>query len=306
LQEFTADDYDAPPKRGKTGERGCVGGRDINVNAGDLCAFSCSFDFCPESLCECRVEGKIKALPAEVGGMDDIIAFDELDVDLNRLCKFACKHGYCPDNICTHPVVDRDEDGIEEYDPENDPTQFDKDAARKENAMRCLIYKDPRYRDDSVNQCYDVCKPAMDEAKAAGRTTNYGCMGFWPTAQYPNGIPWEKFPGKSVEVAPAKCSCDNWVLNELADTIIEALPMIAQVSRTEMNRVNDIANSSDRMLHSHVFAEVRPRCRREFPYWRYRESYRSRFGYVAHHYVNYLKLHGTPGQAIRQPTEPSF
>ncbi|KAF2132617.1 carbohydrate-binding module family 24 protein [Dothidotthia symphoricarpi CBS 119687] len=229
LQQFTSDDFDAPPKNGAPGTRGCVGGRDINVNTGDLCAFSCSFDFCPETLCECRVEGKIKALPAEVGGMDDIIAWDELDVDLNRLCRFACKHGYCPDNVCTHPIVEPDEDGIVMYDPENDPTQFDYDAARKANEMNCLIYKDPEFRDASVNQCYAPCKPAMDEAEAEGRTTNYGCVGFFPTAQYPDGIPWQKYPGTSYEVAPAKCSCDNWLLNEIADTIIEALPIIAQI-----------------------------------------------------------------------------
>jgi hypothetical protein len=306
LQEFTTDDYDAPPKNGKPGERGCVGGRDINVNAGDLCAFSCSFDFCPETLCECRVEGKIKALPAEVGGMDDIIALDELDVDLNRLCKFACKHGFCPDTICIHPVVDPDEDGVVMYDPENDPTQFDKDAARRENAMTCLIYKDPKYRDASVDQCYSVCKPAMDEAKEAGRTTNYGCMGFYPTAQYPNGIPWQKYPGKSIEVAPARCSCDNWLLNEIVDTVIEALPMIAQVRRIEPNYVRRVADVSDRMLHPHVFAEVRPRRRREFPYWRHRESHRGWLRYVARHCVKCLVHCDTPSQAVQQSIRPSL
>ena len=153
---------------------------DINVNTEYLCAFSCSFDFWPETLCECRVEGKIKALPKEAGGMDDIIAVDKLDVDLNRLCRFACKHGYCPENVCTHPVVDPDENGIVMYDPENDPTQFDYDAARRGNETNCLLYKDPRFWDASVDQCYLPCKRAMDEAKAAGRTTNYGCLGFYP------------------------------------------------------------------------------------------------------------------------------
>lgn len=281
LQEFTSDDFDAPPKNGAPGTRGCVGGRDINVNTADLCAFSCSFDFCPEALCECRVEGKIKALPAEIGGMDDIIAWDELDVDLNRLCKFACKHGYCPDDVCGHPVVDPDEDGVVMYDPENDPNQFDYDAARQANAMNCLIYKDPKYRDASVQSCYAPCKPAMDAAKEEGRTTNYGCVGFFPTKDYPNGIPWQNYPGASYEVAPAKCSCDNWLLNEIADTIIEALPIIAQVRLIEQNFVRHFADVPDRMLHPHVLAEVRARRRLELPDWRRRESSGRWHGYVA-------------------------
>lgn len=30
-------------------------------------------------------------------------------------------------------------------------------------------------------------------------------------------------------IAPGQCLCDNWLLNEIADTIIEALPIIAQI-----------------------------------------------------------------------------
>ncbi|KAF2729337.1 glycoside hydrolase family 18 protein [Polyplosphaeria fusca] len=226
LQAFTTDDMNAPPKNGAPGTRGCVGGRDINVNTGDLCAFSCSFDFCPESLCECAVEGKIKALPSEVSNTDDIIAWDELDVDLNRLCKFACKHGYCPDNICTHPVVDPDENGLVMVGDPNNPNGFDYDAARQENMKHCLIYKDPRFRDAGVNQCYPVCKPALDQAAKEGRTSNYGCVGSYPLDK---PIPWSKYPGTSYDVAPATCSCDNFLVNEIADLIIEAMPIIAQI-----------------------------------------------------------------------------
>jgi hypothetical protein len=244
LQEFTTDDFDKPPKTRDPGQQGCVGGRDFNVNTGDLCEFSCAFDFCPETLCECRIEGRVKAPPSEVGGMDDIVAFDEMDVDLNRLCKFACKHGYCPDNICTHPIKDPDEDGVLEYDPD-DPNQFDKDKARQENAERCLVYRDSSLHGSGADQCYEVCKPATDAAKAEGRTTNYGCVGFWPTKDYPNGIPWQKIPGTSTEIAPAKCSCDNWLLNEIADTIVEALPIIAQVRLLKCNLFqNFVANLS--------------------------------------------------------------
>lgn len=30
-------------------------------------------------------------------------------------------------------------------------------------------------------------------------------------------------------MAPGKCICDNYLINEIADTVIEALPIIAQV-----------------------------------------------------------------------------
>jgi hypothetical protein len=231
--------------------------------------------------------------------MDDIIAWDELDVDLNRLCKFACKHGYCPDDVCGHPIVDPDEDGVVMYDPENDPNQFDYDAARQANAMNCLIYKDPKYRDASVQQCYAPCKPAMDEAKEEGRTTNYGCVGFFPTKDYPNGIPWQKYPGASYEVAPAKCSCDNWLLNEIADTIIEALPIIAQVRLIEQDFVRNFADVADRLLHPHVLAEVRPRRRLELPNWRRRKGSGRWHGYVvASHCVKCLVHCSKPGHAF--------
>jgi hypothetical protein len=47
-------------------------------------------------------------------------------------------------------------------------------------------------------------------------------MGFWPGQKI---IPWYQVPG-GPEMTPGRCLCDNWVLNELADTVLEALPMI--------------------------------------------------------------------------------
>ncbi|RYP06455.1 hypothetical protein DL766_010222 [Monosporascus sp. MC13-8B] len=87
LQAFTSDDFESAPGNGAPGKEGCVMGRDESVNSGYLCAFSCKYDFCPDSLCSCRVTGPIEPPPPEVKGMDDIIAWDELDLDLNRLCR---------------------------------------------------------------------------------------------------------------------------------------------------------------------------------------------------------------------------
>ncbi|KAL5316124.1 hypothetical protein ACEPPN_017002 [Leptodophora sp. 'Broadleaf-Isolate-01'] len=75
-------------------------------------------------------------------------------------------------------------------------------------------------------QCYNTCKPQLEAAKEAGKTSNYGCMGFYPLDK---AIPWEKPPGTHDFIAPGQCLCDNWLLNEIADTVIEALPIIAQI-----------------------------------------------------------------------------
>ena len=92
LQSFTSDDMEVAPERPLSGEEGCVSGEDNTTNSGDLCEFSCTFAFCPESLCTCVSTGPLIELPPETP-KSDVIAWDELDVDLNRLCKFACTHG---------------------------------------------------------------------------------------------------------------------------------------------------------------------------------------------------------------------
>ncbi|RYP12509.1 hypothetical protein DL766_009948 [Monosporascus sp. MC13-8B] len=87
LQAFISDNFESASGNGAPGKEGCVMGRDESVNSGYLCAFSCKYDFCPDSLCSCRVTGPIEPPPPEVKGMDDIIAWDELNLDLNRLCR---------------------------------------------------------------------------------------------------------------------------------------------------------------------------------------------------------------------------
>jgi hypothetical protein len=224
LQSFTTEDMNASPDRAKTGEIGCSAGRDLTLNSWDLCQFTCNYGFCPETLCECTQQGKAYDLPTEVGG--DIIAWDPLDVDLNRLCKFACKYGYCPEDVCTPPVVDEDEDGVQMVNDPNNPDWYDTAAARRENQENCHIYKDPQYRDATVAQCKPICASALADAKAAGRTSSYGCVGSYPLD---GGIPWLNEPGKGPIYAVGKCSCDNFLVNEIADLIIDAFPGIAEV-----------------------------------------------------------------------------
>jgi hypothetical protein len=72
----------------------------------------------------------------------------------------------------------------------------------------------------------------IDKAEAEGKTTNYGCISREQNKD--GGIAWSRVPGGYV--VPGECLCDNWFLNELADTVLEAMPMIAQV-RTSVARV---------------------------------------------------------------------
>ncbi|KAL7629535.1 hypothetical protein AAE478_001056 [Parahypoxylon ruwenzoriense] len=218
LQSFTADDMDTPPDRPKSGE-GCVSGEDDSVNSGDLCEFSCAFGFCPESLCTCITTGPLQDLPAEKAPVN-VTAVDESDVDLNRLCKFACKYGYCPEDICITVIPPENE--LVNYD---DPNYYDSADARYQNSQGCIIFNPPD-REVTVNMCKDVCQDQLDGAAEEGRTSNYGCVGFFPLDQ---PIPWDKAPGQPRAAVRGSCSCDNWLMNEIADFVIEALPIIAEI-----------------------------------------------------------------------------
>ncbi|KAF2421787.1 glycoside hydrolase family 18 protein [Tothia fuscella] len=220
LQSFGSDDSNNALDRPRSGN-GCRSGRDDTIDTGDLCEFSCHFGFCPETLCTCRSTGRIRDLPPEKN-VDNVIAWNDADVDTNRLCKFACKYGFCPDDVCTIIEI-----------PEPEPAVFDEDYAynsteiRRRNWERCIVYKDPQYRDLSVQQCKEVCKPEVDAAIAEGRTTNYGCIGFYPLEK---AIPWTEFQASRYGlVANGQCVCDNWLMNEIVDTFIEALPAISQI-----------------------------------------------------------------------------
>lgn len=220
LQSFTADDLNAPPVTPKPGATGCVSGTDKGINSGDLCEFACGHGFCPESLCTCVTTGVVDKLPA--ASEIDVIAWDPADVDLNRLCKFSCKYGYCPQDICTS--VPKAEDA--EIEEDDVAYHFNYTDARWQNAHLCPIFKDSQYRDISVNKCKPVCQAALDDAEKEGRTSNYGCIGNFPIDQ---DIPWTRPPGQNYEMAPGQCFCDNVLVNEIAEFVLDALPIIAQV-----------------------------------------------------------------------------
>lgn len=212
LQEFRDEDKDEPPDRPEEGE-GCVSGRYDTVNSADLCQFACAYGFCPASLCTCLEYATLKPYPAEVPNIN-VRAWSESDVNLNRLCKFSCKYGFCPGEECEviEPEVDW-RDGFDYGDPQY------------LNLDKCLIYRDGRIN-DYTDTCKKYCKPELDAAEP-GATTNYGCSGFVPANEV---VPWTSnlSPRGSI---PGQCACNIWVLNEIADLVLEALPLIAQVSR---------------------------------------------------------------------------
>jgi hypothetical protein len=227
LQKFTADEYGEDSIDRPTGSTGCVQGEDVTVDSGSLCAFSCMYGFCPESLCECLFEDEMEPLPPKKADVDDIVAYDANNVDLNRLCKWACQYGYCPDNICikSQPAIDTSVPSLDELENYYNTTE-----AKLQNAFSCFIYKLPEYRDITMRTCERACRPAVEAAQAEGRTTNYGCVGYYPGK---NEIPWERAPGglPGDDQVMGKCSCDNWLVNEIADNVLEAMPVIAQVCR---------------------------------------------------------------------------
>ncbi|KFY08962.1 hypothetical protein V492_05773 [Pseudogymnoascus sp. VKM F-4246] len=181
LQAFKDEDMDNPAERPENGEGvGCIYGTDDTVNTAELCEFSCSYGYCPTSLCTCTSMGPLYPLLPEIPNVN-VEAHDEADVDLNRLCKFACKFGHCPPDVCTTVTVDNP------YDWRNG---FDYGDQQYQNPQACLIYKHRQYMDVSMDQCKNYCKDVTEEALANG---------------------------------------DDIVMNEIAMTVIEALPIIAQI-----------------------------------------------------------------------------
>ncbi|KAJ9421240.1 hypothetical protein FOXG_17685 [Fusarium oxysporum f. sp. lycopersici 4287] len=234
LQEFTTDDFNASPDRPDSGDA-CIAGNDNTIDSADLCFFSCNYGFCPESLCTCYKKGPVKKLPTKTTE-GEFMSHDLVSVDMNRLCKFACKYGYCPEDVCTRAAVGYNGDNEEDDDDNNDaeytgpmvgdPRYIDTGEIREGHKATCFNYKGDRGPPGSMDTCKAYCKPAMEVAKEEDRLTNYGCI-VWSPINKP--IPWKKVPGSDLEIAAGECSCDNWLVNELAEFVIDALPIIAQI-----------------------------------------------------------------------------
>ncbi|KAM5368692.1 hypothetical protein ACJZ2D_009358 [Fusarium nematophilum] len=232
LQQFTTADFESIPERPKSGH-GCIEGDELGLETDDLCTFSCAYGFCPESLCECLEEGPLRDLP-KTTNRDKVEAYDVLSVDMNRLCKFACKYGYCPPDVCQivnpRPGQEEEDEGVPGV--ITVPPDYDEDSVknRDKNDKQCWIYKDHYMNEQQLEGCRKDCQETLDEAKEEGRTSNYGCILWAPESEGGReAIPWVRQPSTGKLITGGQCSCDNWLLNEVMDDFIEALPAIAQI-----------------------------------------------------------------------------
>ncbi|KAM3422336.1 hypothetical protein BST61_g2695 [Cercospora zeina] len=91
----------------------------------------------------------------------------------------------------------------------------------------CVVYKDLRKRDETMNHCLNFCAHELDKAKEEGRTTNYGCISLGLPDQPPN-IQWKQ-DLYTPDAAAGRCLCDNYEINAITDAVIEALPSVAQI-----------------------------------------------------------------------------
>ncbi|KAJ4021153.1 hypothetical protein NW752_004160 [Fusarium irregulare] len=229
LQRFGNEDFNAPPSIPESGY-GCIRGDDMLDDSLDFCYFTCKYGFCPESICSCQEEGKLRKLP-KVKNKDEVSADDPFNVDLNRLCKFACKYGYCPSEVCKRKSsnsgsvdVDVDEtNGVITV-----PPDYDEDSVktRDENDRMCYIYRVPNDREEGLESCKRQCQPTLDKAKEEGRTSNYGCVSWRPLDE---PVVWQRQPATGLDIIGGQCSCDNYLLNLGMDMIVEALPAIGQI-----------------------------------------------------------------------------
>lgn len=153
LQAFSNADMEIP-ERPSSGQ-GCISGLDLTLNTWDLCEFTCTYGFCPETLCECRAQGDLLPLPRDQGEAD-IEAWSPADVDITRLCKFACKYGYCPDDVC--PAVVND-DEVDDSGAIIEQTESTSPTKRDIYAKACTVWKGLSPYDNSVAECKKVCQP---------------------------------------------------------------------------------------------------------------------------------------------------
>ncbi|KHO00990.1 glycoside hydrolase family 18 protein [Metarhizium album ARSEF 1941] len=224
LQRFSADDMSSID-RPQSGQ-GCVSGRDLSLETAEMCEFACEYGFCPASLCSCVERGKLRDLPPEKKDVKGS-AWDSFDLDMNRLCAFSCKYDKCPEDVCSNGVQQQDED--EDDDDDDDayeitPGSTSQYETRYEHHKECHVFEEGSLRQSSVNQCIGPCSEEIRKAKEEGRVTNYGCMGFFPLNE---PIPWFKVNGFSSRMAPGRCVCDDMLVNTIAESVIEAMPMIA-------------------------------------------------------------------------------
>ncbi|KAK1972909.1 hypothetical protein LY78DRAFT_675806 [Colletotrichum sublineola] len=81
---------------------GTISPNRINGDFQELCGFSCSFNYCPPTACQClEYSDTPKPVPANNGKAGCALE-DAADDDYQHLCNFACSHGTCPEAACRY------------------------------------------------------------------------------------------------------------------------------------------------------------------------------------------------------------
>ncbi|KAF2647967.1 carbohydrate-binding module family 24 protein [Lophiostoma macrostomum CBS 122681] len=193
---------------------GCIRGTgDGDIKT--LCEYACKYNYCPFGACTCTQRGKINNADKDAGKGAGYPNPGKECIYLG-LCDYACDHGICPTNACNRDEANKGKCFIPPDTPPATPTKkptttaappeatdhgdpYAEDRDTWANHDKCWIY-DPPNHEASVNQCLSgPCKKIVEDAEKEGRTTNYGCLGFWALDQ---PIPWEDDPS---ECRPAVC-----------------------------------------------------------------------------------------------------
>ncbi|WQF85543.1 hypothetical protein CDEST_10557 [Colletotrichum destructivum] len=169
---------------------------------------------------QCTARGIPEESPTET--YVDVVAWDDTNIDLDILCRFACKYGHCPEDVCTKRIIGPDMSGP--------PSELDypddfHNRTEWENGKKCSIFKESEHWETQKKKCESVCSTELQRAKEEGRTSNAFCLGWWPLDK---PIPWQKL-GPGMTIAGGTCHCDNPLVNEIAEIVLEAMPKIAQI-----------------------------------------------------------------------------
>jgi hypothetical protein len=95
-------------------EQVCTNGTGAGNFAG-LCAFTCSYGYCPIGACVCTAMGKAATLPEPQNVNGYPIAGEPSSYD--GVCAFACNYGYCPDTACGYVSVEPTESTVSPFLP---------------------------------------------------------------------------------------------------------------------------------------------------------------------------------------------
>ncbi|PYI12923.1 mutanase [Aspergillus violaceofuscus CBS 115571] len=75
----------------------CIKGKGA-YDFNDLCAFTCSYGYCPVGACTCEQIGSARTKPKATGVTG--YPAEGRDANYEGLCSFACNYGYCPSKTC--------------------------------------------------------------------------------------------------------------------------------------------------------------------------------------------------------------